>query len=166
MRIDILEPVMDTPLQSNESKHSLISCSQHFHDSHGTSQATSEDVSGPWGPGVLRCWNQTLPGIVLCKVLVGFDGGQTSNSGAEGEKDAGLKGIRHLDHCIDSIWQSLVCLWDIFTIIWNGIRVLGMLSPMWMSPTPITTDMIHQWVLENQAPKWNQSIYVPDLLQE
>ncbi|PKY03303.1 hypothetical protein P168DRAFT_319831 [Aspergillus campestris IBT 28561] len=85
----------------------------------------------------------------------------------EEEEEDGLQDIGHLDHCIDSLRQSLMCSSDISTIIWQWDTNTGTSRPHAnVTHTCRDFDVIHQWALENQAPKWNQSIYVPDPLQE
>lgn len=60
-----------------------------------------------------------------------------------------------------------MCSSDILTVIWKWDEEAGNARPHAnVTHTCRDFDVIHQWALENRAPKWNQSIYVPDPLQE
>ncbi|GFF55726.1 hypothetical protein IFM58399_10144 [Aspergillus lentulus] len=85
----------------------------------------------------------------------------------DGKKDKnGLQDIGHLDHCIDSIRQSLMCSSDISTIVWVWDPASHTARPHAnVTHTCRNFEAIRQWSWEHRAQKWNQSIFVPDRLR-
>lgn len=73
----------------------------------------------------------------------------------------------HVDHCIDSLRQSLMCSSDTSVITWvwdeNTHASRGNLNTV---HTCRDFEAIRQWALDHEAKKFNQNIPVPDALQE
>ncbi|THC87813.1 hypothetical protein EYZ11_012739 [Aspergillus tanneri] len=78
----------------------------------------------------------------------------------------GLQEMDHLDHCVDSIRQSLMCSSDISAIIWIWHEESQATRPLANSThTCRDFEAVRQWALDRQAPEWDESIHVADPLK-
>ncbi|PKX97279.1 oxidase ustYa family protein, partial [Aspergillus novofumigatus IBT 16806] len=100
--------------------------------------------------------------------LVGFNFERILYMDRNEDKDKdGLQNMDHLDHCIDSIRQSLMCSSDISTIVWVWDSASHKARPHAnVTHTCRDFEAIRQWSLEHRAPVWNRSIFVPDPLRQ
>ena len=73
----------------------------------------------------------------------------------------------HLDHCIDSVRQSLMCSSDISTITWTWDEEDQMSKPQAdMIHTCRDFEAIRDWGLKNQAKKFDVNQRVSDPLSQ
>ena len=72
---------------------------------------------------------------------------------------SGIHGIDHLDHCVDSIRQSLMCSSDISTVVWAWDESRQMTLPLAnVTHTCRDFEAIRQWAGARQAPNWDRRI--------
>ncbi|KAF9893744.1 hypothetical protein FE257_009914 [Aspergillus nanangensis] len=82
------------------------------------------------------------------------------------DEEDGRQGMEHLDHCVDSIRQSLMCSSDISVIIWQWHEPSQSVRPHAnITHTCRDFEAIRNWAWSRRAPNWNQSIHVPDPLE-
>ncbi|KAE8332168.1 hypothetical protein BDV39DRAFT_200322 [Aspergillus sergii] len=72
----------------------------------------------------------------------------------------------HVDHCIESLRQAIMCSADVAPIVWswedNEHRLKGHTDTL---HTCRDFDLIRQWALEHQAPSFDPSVHVSDPLR-
>ncbi|KAE8142314.1 hypothetical protein BDV38DRAFT_278479 [Aspergillus pseudotamarii] len=73
--------------------------------------------------------------------------------------------IEHVDHCIDSIRQSLMCAADVtaLTGFWNEEQQL-VKAKLDVIRTCRDFEAIRDWGMEHRALQWNRTVYVPNPL--
>lgn len=72
----------------------------------------------------------------------------------------------HLDHCIDSIRQSVMCSSDLAPIVWLWIEENHLAQPVaQVAHTCRDFDVIREWAEDHHIGEFNRSIYVPDPLK-
>ncbi|PKY07907.1 hypothetical protein P168DRAFT_286080 [Aspergillus campestris IBT 28561] len=82
-----------------------------------------------------------------------------SQTGSSQEKESGNLGIEHLDHCVDSIRQSLMCSSDISTVVWAWDESRQMTLPLAnVTHTCRDFEAIRQWAGMRQASDWDRGV--------